>query len=209
MDSWIMSSKRVTIVLGLLVIGIFGFIAYRDAVGTWQNLQEQERQLQNLNVEHQELNKQLDSTIESKEQSQEEIQKLEQEKQNLEQERQRLEKELQAKAEAKAKLAEASKRVINTATATQVARAQGACGDNDYAAYIYGMESGGRVPGNCSTTATNAGGCYGIGQDCNGVLRSSCGADYACQNAYFNDYAIRRYKSWANAYAFHKANGWW
>lgn len=83
------------------------------------------------------------------------------------------------------------------------------CGDNSYAAYIYGMESGGRVPGNCDTTARNAGGCYGIGQACPGSKVAHCGADYACQNAWFTNYAIQRYGSWASAYNFHKANGWW
>ncbi|QQS18526.1 LysM peptidoglycan-binding domain-containing protein [Candidatus Saccharibacteria bacterium] len=65
-------------------------------------------------------------------------------------------------------------------------------------AYIYSRESGN------NPNATNPGGCYGIGQDCNGVLRSSCGADYACQDAYFEGYAARRYGSWEAAYAFGK-----
>lgn len=83
------------------------------------------------------------------------------------------------------------------------------CGDNSYAAYIYGQESGGRVTGMCNTTARNAGGCLGIGQACPGSKIAHCGADYGCQNAWFNNYAIQRYGSWASAYSFHKANGWW
>jgi LysM repeat protein len=70
-------------------------------------------------------------------------------------------------------------------------------------AYIYSRESGN------NPTATNPAGCYGIGQDCNGVLRSQCGADYACQDAYFDAYAQRRYGSWEGAYAFWQANHWW
>lgn len=70
-------------------------------------------------------------------------------------------------------------------------------------AYIYNRESGN------NPNATNPGGCYGIGQDCNGVLRAQCGADYACQDAYFDGYALRRYGSWEAAYAFWQANGWW
>lgn len=70
-------------------------------------------------------------------------------------------------------------------------------------AYIYNRESGN------NPNATNPGGCYGIGQDCNGVLRSQCGADYACQDAYFDAYAQRRYGSWEGAYAFWQANHWW
>lgn len=79
----------------------------------------------------------------------------------------------------------------------------GGCGDNPYSSYIYSKESG------CRTTARNAGGCYGIGQACPGSKVAQCGADYACQNAWFSNYAIQRYGSWASAYNFHKANGWW
>ena len=70
-------------------------------------------------------------------------------------------------------------------------------------AYIYNRESGN------NPNATNPTGCYGIGQDCNGVLRTQCGADYACQDAYFDRYAASRYGSWEAAYAFWQANGWW
>lgn len=83
------------------------------------------------------------------------------------------------------------------------------CGDNQYAAYIYGQESGGRVTGMCNTTIYNAGGCYGIGQACPGSKVAHCGADYACQNAWFTNYAMSRYGSWVAAYNFHKNNGWW
>lgn len=70
-------------------------------------------------------------------------------------------------------------------------------------AYIYSRESGN------NPNATNPTGCYGLGQDCNGVLRSSCGADYACQDAYFDGYAQRRYGGWEGAYAFWQQNHWW
>lgn len=73
----------------------------------------------------------------------------------------------------------------------------------DAKAYIYSRESGN------NPTATNPAGCYGLGQDCNGVLRAQCGADYACQDAYFDSYATRRYGSWDGALAFWQANGWW
>ncbi len=70
-------------------------------------------------------------------------------------------------------------------------------------AFIYSKESGN------NPAATNPSGCYGLGQDCNGVLRSQCGADYACQDAYFDSYAARRYGSWEAAQSFWLANGWW
>ena len=102
----------------------------------------------------------------------------------------------------------AEKPTQTTRTAPTGQGAMSGCGDNQYAAYIYGQESGGRVTGNCNPSAVNAGGCRGIGQACPGG-KLPCGADYACQNAWFNNYAIERYGSWAVAYNFHKANGWW
>ncbi|MGB4799909.1 MAG: LysM peptidoglycan-binding domain-containing protein [Candidatus Saccharimonadales bacterium] len=70
-------------------------------------------------------------------------------------------------------------------------------------AFIYSRESGN------NPNATNPNGCYGIGQDCNGVVRGSCGADYACQDAYFTNYAMNRYGSWEAAQSFWNTNGWW
>lgn len=70
-------------------------------------------------------------------------------------------------------------------------------------AFIYSKESGN------NPNATNPNGCYGIGQDCNGVVRGQCGADYDCQDAYFTNYAMNRYGSWEAAQSFWNANGWW
>lgn len=206
-----MSSKSIIVVLGIAAVVIFGYIGFTDAVRTWQNLQNQKNHIENLNSEYKKLDKELDDTKNSKEKSQEEVQQLQQEKEKLEQERQRLEGELQAKAEAKAKLAAASSSVVNAATGTKTASAMGACGDNQYAAYIYGMESGGRVVGNCNPTSRNGGGCLGIGQACPGskLLAVCPNLDYACENTFFTNYAIGKYGSWEAAYNFHVANGWW
>jgi hypothetical protein len=111
-----------------------------------------------------------------------------------------LNRELQAKRESKSKATYAS----STKTAYKASYvAYSGCGDNEYARYIYSKESG------CSTTAVNPNGCYGIGQDCNGVVRSRCGANYSCQNEHFTSYAISRYGSWASAYYFWIRNHWW
>lgn len=77
------------------------------------------------------------------------------------------------------------------------------CGDNFYANFIYSHESG------CDTNRYNSIGCYGIGQSCPASKIAQCGADYACQNAWFTDYANRAYGGWANAYAFWLQNHWW
>ena len=93
----------------------------------------------------------------------------------------------------------------NSSSATTVPRVQTTyTGDaNSAKAYIYARESGN------NPNATNPNGCYGLGQDCNGVLRAQCGADYACQDAYFDGYATRRYGSWEGALNFWQNNGWW
>jgi LysM repeat protein len=76
------------------------------------------------------------------------------------------------------------------------------CGDNSYANFIYSHESG------CRTTAMSPNGCYGIGQACPASKIAYCGADYACQNAFFTAYA-GKYGGWAGAYAFWTSHGWW
>lgn len=79
------------------------------------------------------------------------------------------------------------------------------CGDNDMAHYIYMHESG------CNTAARNSGGCLGIGQACPGSkLTAVCPSlDYACENAFFTNYANSRYGGWAGAYQFWLNNKWW
>lgn len=77
------------------------------------------------------------------------------------------------------------------------------CGDNSYANFIYMHESG------CRTTAMSPNGCYGIGQACPASKIAYCGADYACQNAWFSAYAVSRYGGWAQAYAHWLSYGSW
>lgn len=112
-----------------------------------------------------------------------------------------LESQLQSKKEQQESIAA---RVINTVTLTQHAEAAtvSSCGDNEYANFIYMHESG------CNLNSVNALGCRGIGQACPGD-KLPCGADYACQNAFFTQYAISRYGSWYNAYIAWIAQNWW
>lgn len=100
-----------------------------------------------------------------------------------------------------------------SSTANLAGAAVAGCGDNAEANYIYTHESG------CNPTSTNAGGCYGIGQDCNAVVKNQCGADYACQNAFFTNYANTHcdyhlgyaicYNGWAGAYQFWLTYHYW
>lgn len=93
-----MSSRIFTTVAGILIVGVFSLIAYSDAVRIWQDLQQKEQHIEQLNVQYEELDNELETKVETKEESQQEVQKLEKEKQDLETERQRLEEELQATA---------------------------------------------------------------------------------------------------------------
>lgn len=111
-----------------------------------------------------------------------------------------LNKQLQAKAARKSLIAQATSLVApQTVSAAPIPTG---CGDNSYAHFIYMHESG------CNLNAVNAGGCRGLGQACPGA-KLPCGADYACQNAWFTNYANQAYGGWAGAYAFWLAHSWW
>jgi len=106
--------------------------------------------------------------------------------------------QLQAKKQQQAIVASVKRPV----TVVEAPRIVANCGDNQYAQYIYQHESG------CNLNAINSIGCRGIGQACPGS-KLPCGADYACQNAFFTNYAISRYGSWYNAYQVWLVQHWW
>jgi len=117
----------------------------------------------------------------------------------------------QADAEAAQKAAEAATAAKQAATAQAQARvstspAPALTGsDAEYKLYIYQHESGN------NPTRANSAGCLGLGQACPGSkLLAVCPTlDYACEDAYFTNYAVRRYGSWAGAYAFWISHRWW
>lgn len=71
-------------------------------------------------------------------------------------------------------------------------------------AYIYQHESG-----NNPESINQSSGACGLGQalPCSKLPCSL--SDYACQDAWFTDYMLSRYGSWANAQSFWEANGYW
>jgi hypothetical protein len=74
------------------------------------------------------------------------------------------------------------------------------CGDNVYKQYIYQKESG------CRTNAINSSsGACGIGQALPCSKLPCTLSDFACQDAWFSNYAIQRYGSWEAAYNFWRA----
>lgn len=77
--------------------------------------------------------------------------------------------------------------------------------DAEYKLFIYNHESGN------NPTRSNGSGCLGLGQACPGskLLRVCPTLDYACEDAFFTNYAISRYGSWAGAYSFWTTHHWW
>lgn len=78
--------------------------------------------------------------------------------------------------------------------------------DNEYKLFIYNHESGN------NPARYNSSGCLGLGQACPASkLLAVCPNinDYACQDAFFTNYAISRYGSWSAAYQFWLSHKYW
>jgi hypothetical protein len=71
--------------------------------------------------------------------------------------------------------------------------------------FIYNHESGN------DPTRYNSEGCLGLGQACpaSKLLAVCPTMDYACEDAWFTNYAVSRYGSWQGAYNFWVAHRWW
>jgi len=207
--------KRLQILLSIIVVITFVALGVSNTVGRENKLKFNEIQLKNTTndlkleqIKTQDLEKKLDEAIHKGNTSDETIKKLEQEIEQRKQREQELEQQVSAKKEAQRIAAE---RVQNAASLTSKAYAAAAptvgsvgnCGDNMYKQYIYQHESG------CVTDKWNSSGCYGIGQACPASKIAHCGADFACQDAWFTNYAVTRYGSWAGAYNFWVNNHWW
>ena len=207
-----MSSKRIIVFLGALIVIAFGYIGYSDAVRTWQNLQNQKNHIEDLNKEYKNLDEELYKTKQTKQKSQEEVLRLEEEKKKLEEERQQLQSQLQAKQEAKAMLASASRTVINAATNTQTASAMvGDCSawmeqagitDTVNAYKLIMKESG------CNPRAVNkTSGACGIGQQLPCGKWSHQWDDPVGGMKDMQGYVIGRYGSWQQAWEYFNSNG--
>lgn len=151
-------------------------------------------ELKNLELKYDNLQIELNKTDKT---NKEQIDKLQKERDQLEQERRRLEGELQAKKASRLQTASVSVPFQGTASASPN------CGSDPYMAQIYMRESG------CRTTALNSIGCYGIGQSCPASKIAHCGSDFSCQDAWFRQYAISRYGSFAGAWAAWQRQHWW
>jgi len=109
-----------------------------------------------------------------------------------------------ADAEAAAQAAaEQAARVTLARATTPVPALSGS--DAEYKLFIYNHESGN------NPTRANSSGCLGLGQACPGskLLAVCPSLDYACEDAFFTNYAFSRYGSWAGAYSSWISHRWW
>ena len=91
-----MSSKILTTVLALAVVGPFTYLATADALSIKQNLQKQHEHIQSLNSEYGKLDTELVKTKDAKKQTQVQVDQLEQQTKDAVSERQKLEADLGA-----------------------------------------------------------------------------------------------------------------
>lgn len=183
-------------VVGFAALGISDITTKNDKIQLKAiELKSKSTELKTLELKYDHLEVELDKADKT---NKEQIQKLETDKQHLEQERQRLEKEVAVKKQNKAVAAGRLNNAAVAATGTAHASAQG----NTAKMFIYMHESGN------NPAAVNSIGCRGLGQACPGS-KLPCGNDYACQDAYFTNYAMQRYGSWEAAYSFWLSHRWW
>ena len=201
------------VIIAFLSLGIFNIASTHHAAHLRDiQINTISTEKKKLESNYQQLNVEFNKAKADKTTTQQQLQEKQKALDNAQQKINDLNSQLQAKAAAKQaeadRIAAASRLSIGVATAAAAAAAPtgsiAGCGDNSYANYIYMHESG------CKTNDPNASGCDGIGQACPGsAVTNQCGYDYACQNAYFTNYANSRYGGWAGAYAFWVNNHWW
>jgi hypothetical protein len=94
-------------------------------------------------------------------------------------------------------------KAVVAAPVQSVAQAQ-PTDNSDAKSFIYSHESGNR------TSAINASsGACGLGQALPCSKMGCSLSDYACQDAFFTNYAMQRYGSWENAKAWWLVHSWW
>lgn len=191
----VLKSKKVLFTAGVVAILVLGAIVTSNLN---KKIEQKQRDLQQTSKRLNQIEREKNELEQGKQIRQEKIKQLEQEKQQLNSEKESLNQQLSKKRE-QMKLASAVS--ISKPVAASPAPVRAISGSAK--AFIYMKESGN------NPNATNAQGCYGIGQDCNGIVKSKCGANYACQDAYFSSYANSRYGGWDGALAAWQSKHWW
>lgn len=184
----------VATLLGLTMVGVKHIDQLNDGIELKKiELKDNSLKLRLLDEKYNELNTELNKKDADKA-------KVEEQLKQLQIERDKLQADLQAKI--KAKEQDIAAKAQKAAVASAVTPKAYAANCNSPKACIYMKESGN------NPNAVNSIGCRGIGQACPGT-KLPCGADYACQDAFFTNYAMQRYGSWEAAWAFWQNNHWW
>jgi TolA-binding protein len=183
-------------VLIVTAISTLGFLAFSHNLLTryQHNIQRITKQLE-------------DQRLQQNKDAAQRLQDLEKQTQEQKQKIDDLQIQLQTRKAQQAVLASVQRPVAHAAPLSDVVAG---CGDNSYANYIYMHESG------CRTRNPNSEGCDGIGQACPASkVLNPCGYDYACQNAWFSNYA-KKYcylgtgdNCWQGSYIFWLQHRWW
>lgn len=196
MKTRIWATILVAVLLTVSLIGLRHIDRLNDGIKLKQiELQDNSLRLELLDKKYDQLHKDLEQTGADKA-------KVEEQLKQLQIERDKLQKDLQAKIKAKeADIAAKAQKAAVAAVSTSKAYAS-SC--DSAKACIYQKESGNN-PGAINKSS----GACGIGQawPCSKMKCSL--SDYACQDAYFTNYAITRYGSWENAWAWWTAHKWW
>lgn len=178
--------------IAVLAIIVGAFLFFSKLNKTSNTIKLNQLELKSTQYKLQELNTQYDTVLKQKTATEAEKAAQDAKVQELEKAKTELERQLQSKL--------AEKQRVASIQTQQVYAAAANCGTPK--ACIYMKESGN------NPAAVNSIGCRGIGQACPGT-KLPCGADYACQDAWFTNYAITRYGSWDAAWVFWQANKWW
>lgn len=182
-------SLALAIILLIAFIGL-GIVNVRKSN---HKVQLQQIELKDNSVKLKQLNEEYNKLLDSKTIDQQKLDELQKQKDELE-------KQLQAKLERQEAERVAMQKASQVATITAYA-AQANCGSPK--ACIYMKESGN------NPAAVNSIGCRGIGQACPGSKLPCSDSDYACQDAWFTNYAVTRYGGWDQAWQFWQSHHWW
>lgn len=178
------------LLISFIAFAVLGIANIRQAN---HKVKIKEIELKDTSVQLKKLNEDYTKLLEQKQVDQQKLKELEEQKKKLE-------ADLQAKLDRKEAERIALENASKIAT-TRAYAAQANCGSPK--ACIYMKESGN------NPAAINSIGCRGLGQACPGSKLPCSDTDYACQDAWFTNYAIQRYGGWEQAWVFWKAHKWW
>lgn len=185
---------------GLFIITLLIFLLLSSHASSQHQQHLLEDRLNDRTKKLIELNNALQTVKKQKADTDSQLKQKAQQQQDLENQIKDLNDKLQAKLNGQ----DLAQRVASAVVPKASAASLEGCGDNFYANFIYSHESG------CKLINPNGSGCDGIGQACpSSKIYAACpNMDYACQNAWFTNYA-NKYGGWAGAYQFWLNNHWW